>query len=191
MQNAKLRTKNYKLKPNSGFTLFEIIVAVGVFSMAISVILSAMLSMTEAQRKAITLQSAEDNLRFAIEAMSREIRTGNTYDCNNAGNGMPSNCNGGGNSLAFVSAKGNRIIYRWNSLDYTIEKSVDDGGAYYPITSSDIKIEMLRFYVFGAGQDQEQPRVLISIRATAQDLKSKVQSQFNIQTTIAQRELDS
>ncbi|MEK7647210.1 MAG: prepilin-type N-terminal cleavage/methylation domain-containing protein [Patescibacteria group bacterium] len=177
-----------------GFTLFEIIVAMGVFSMAISIILSAMLSMTDAQRKAITLQSAEDNLRFAIEALSREMRTGHGYDCNVTG--TPNNCSQGAPRMAFVSAKGVGVIYRWNGIDYAIEKSVDNGITYYPITSTDIKIEMLRFYIFGAGGVGtdgvgEQPRVLISIRATAQDLKSKTQSQFNIQTTIAQRELDS
>lgn len=173
---------------NFGFTLFEIIVAMGVFSMAVSVILSAMVSITDAQRKAITLQSAEDNLRFAIEALSRDIRTGHGYDCNNTG--TPNNCAAGAFRMTFVPAKGGNVFYRWNGLDLSIEKSTD-GSLYYPITGSDIKINMLRFYVFGTGRDGEQPRVLISIRATAQDLKSKAQSQFNIQTTIAQRELDS
>ncbi len=181
---------------NLGFTLFEIIVAMGVFSMAVSVILSAMLSMTDAQRKAISLQSAEDNLRFAIEALSREMRTGHNYDCNNTNTGMSNNCSTGGNIMAFTSAKGTRIIYAWDSINNAIVKSTDNGANYYPITSTDIKIEMLRFYVFGAGGVGtdgvgEQPRVLISIRATAKDLKSKTQSQFNIQTTIVQRVLDS
>jgi hypothetical protein len=55
-----------------------------------------------------------------------------------------------------------------------------------------LKIEKLTFYVFGTGTiDFKQPRVTMIIKAFAGEERIKTRSEFNIQTTVTQRELDS
>lgn len=173
-----------------GFTLLEMIVSLGVFSTAILIILGSILSISNIQKKTINLQAVEDNLRFAADVMSREIRTGSVYNCE--GGDSASDCPAGSPIFAFDSIDGGRIIYRWNAVNKSIEESEDNGSNYYPITGSDLKIENLTFRVFGAEYlDSKQPRVTMTIKAFAGEEKAKTRSEFNIQTTVAQRELDS
>jgi len=66
---------------NRGFTLVEIIVSLGVFSVVAVVALGAMVRIISANKKAQTLQSAMTNLNYALESMSRELRVGTRYYC--------------------------------------------------------------------------------------------------------------
>lgn len=72
----------------SGFTLVEMIVSLAVFSIVAVVALGALTKIVSANRKAQTLQTSITNLNFALDAMSRELRTGREYVCeeNNGGN---------------------------------------------------------------------------------------------------------
>lgn len=170
--------------------MLEMIVSLGIFSTAILIILGSILSISDAQKKTISLQTVEDNLRFAVDMMSREIRTGFVYNCE--GGSSASSCPAGSSIFAFDSVGGARIIYRWNNVNKSIEESEDGGLTYYPITGSDLKIEKLTFHVFGAENlDLNQPRVTMVIKAFAGEEKIKTRSEFNIQTTVTQRELDS
>src|SRR3989338_10090490 len=65
----------------TGFTLLEMIVAVGVFAVLASLSVGSLLMLTGAQKKAATLQSIQDNLRFALEAMSKDARFGDQFYC--------------------------------------------------------------------------------------------------------------
>lgn len=177
---------------SAGFTLFEMIIALGLFSVCMLIILSSLLSITDAQRKAVSLQTTEDNLRFVIDAMSKEIRTGYEYDCGNTGG--KANCGTGGRSImAFNPARADidKSIYRLNTVDESIEKSTDGGTVFYPLTGKDVKIKRLTFLVTGAySNDNIHPQVTIIIQAETGD-RERYKSVFNVQTTIVQRQIDS
>jgi prepilin-type N-terminal cleavage/methylation domain-containing protein len=64
-----------------GFTLVEMIVSLAVFSVVAVVALTALMSIMAANRKAQTLQSAITNLSYAMESLSREMRVGTKYYC--------------------------------------------------------------------------------------------------------------
>lgn len=68
-------------KTRTGFTLVEMIVSLAVFSIVAVVALGAMVKIVSANRKAQSLQASITNLNFALDAMSRELRTGSTYFC--------------------------------------------------------------------------------------------------------------
>jgi len=191
-------------RKSAGFTLFEMIVSLGIFSIAMLMILSSLLSITSAQKKAVTLQTVEDNLRFVIDSMSKEIRTGFDYDCGNTG--APNNCGNTNNncvsaasSIAFVPARASvdKVIYEFDAVDKDIKKTeilADGGGTVgpYTITGSDITIDDLRFCVVGAGSANGlQPRATIMLRATSEIGADRTQSSFDVQTTVAQRKIDS
>jgi len=65
----------------SGFTLVEMIVSLGIFSIVATVSLGALVKIVSANKKAQTLQSSITNLNFALDAMSRELRTGRSFRC--------------------------------------------------------------------------------------------------------------
>jgi len=72
----------------SGFTLIEIIVSLGIFSIVAVVALGALLRIVTANAKAQTLHDAITNLNFGLESMSREMRVGAGYTCLPASDGL-------------------------------------------------------------------------------------------------------
>jgi prepilin-type N-terminal cleavage/methylation domain-containing protein len=73
--------KYIKIKKQSGFTLVEMIVALAIFIIVAVVAVGALTKVTGLNRRAQTLQSSMNSLGFALEAMSRELRVGDTYHC--------------------------------------------------------------------------------------------------------------
>lgn len=160
----------------------------------------AVFSLVEANKKTHSLKSVMTNLNFALESMAREIRVGREYNCDALGD-----CTAGGTSFQFKSNRdingdgtyneGDQMIYSIvitngkGSITRRILGS-DPGGV--PITASEINIESLRFYVIGTAAspaDTKQPKVVISIQGSAGE--GKIKSNFNIQTTLSQRAIDS
>ena len=96
----------YKQENSRAFTLVEIVVSLAIFSVVSVVALGALVKIVSANKKAQTLQSAISNLNYALESMSREMRTGNIYSCNpNLVNGIKGDNTGGGGGAA-VSSNG-------------------------------------------------------------------------------------
>jgi prepilin-type N-terminal cleavage/methylation domain-containing protein len=67
-----------------GFTLVEMIVSLAIFAVVAVVALGALIKIIDANNKAQTLQSAMTNVSFGLETMSRELRVGTEYDCQNS-----------------------------------------------------------------------------------------------------------
>ena len=74
MQKSSL---NYR----SGFTLIEMIVSLGVFSIVVTIAIGAMLVLINTNQQLQTEQSVMTNLSFALDTMTREMRTGYNYYC--------------------------------------------------------------------------------------------------------------
>lgn len=83
-----------KQKNIAGFTLIEMIVSLGVFSMVVTTAVGAMLVLIATNQRLQAEQSVMTNLAFALDTMTREIRTGYNYYCDQEPNlmsGGPSN----------------------------------------------------------------------------------------------------
>ena len=63
------------LKKGEGFTLIEILVVLGLFTLLSLLIINVFLLSLNAQRKAVARQEAVSSLRFVMETMAQEIRT--------------------------------------------------------------------------------------------------------------------
>ena len=81
MMNKKSTTFFPKTNTRRGFTLIEIIVSLMIFSIVVLVALSALVKIIDANKKAQTLQDSVINLSFTLESMSREMRSGSDYYC--------------------------------------------------------------------------------------------------------------
>ncbi|MEK7134344.1 MAG: prepilin-type N-terminal cleavage/methylation domain-containing protein [Patescibacteria group bacterium] len=165
-----------------GFTLIEMIVAVSLFTVVMFVSVGALLAIIDANRKANAIRTTMDNLNFAIGSMARDIRTGTIYACEGAGN-----CPDGGTSLTFLNQDGNTVRYWHNASSKSI--MVDKGGVSLSITSPEIRIETLTFYVSGVGADGIQPRAVMTIKGKT-GTKVKIQTELNVQTTVSQRKTE-
>lgn len=177
------------------------IIAFGVFAIIMVIAVGSLISLVEANHKAQTLKTVVNNLHFALENMSRNIRTGSHYHCGGGSILIPSDCaTTPSNQLVLRARDGSYIIYGLVSGTILRSKS-DDGGIllepsnFIPITAPEITVETLNFYVSGADNSGDranrkvQPRVLLVIKGSMKG-KSKVTSRFDIQTLISQRSLD-
>lgn len=75
-------TMNFLHKNNKAFTLIELMISVGLFTIIITISIGAVLQINAAHKKSQDLRAGLDNLNFIMEDMARNIRLGNTYHCN-------------------------------------------------------------------------------------------------------------
>lgn len=176
--------KEYDSKDhNGGFTLIEMIVSVSIFTVVMFVTVGSLLAIADANRKANALRTTMDNLNFAMEAMARNIRTGSNYACQGAGN-----CPNGGDSFTYIDQDGVTTTYQHNESDQTIEIKRTN-GEFRSITSPEVRIEDVTFFVTNVGTDQRQPFVTISIQGAA-GVKQKILTEFSVQTSVSQRRVE-
>lgn len=175
-------------KASAGFTLVELLVAVGVFSVAMLVGVGALLTMVGANHRAQAIQSVMNNLNYAVESAARTIPVGTNYHCGSSGIiATPRDCTTGDIYLALRSYDGKQIEYEFR--EGRLLRSID-GGSLIAITAPEVVIEDGKFYVRGTTvADGEQPQVLITIRGYAQ-VTTRSRADFDLQTTVTQRLLD-
>jgi prepilin-type N-terminal cleavage/methylation domain-containing protein len=168
-----------------GFTLIEMIVSLAIFATVVLIAVGALLSIIDANRKANELRVVMENLNFAIESIARNVRTGTDYGCGSS----PGNCSNK-TTLSFVNQEGKDVKYAFDFDSKAITRTVGGGDAA-PITSSEVVIEDVHFWVTGAGVggDGEQPRVLMTVQGLA-GVVGKNETRFSLQTTISQRGTD-
>lgn len=163
-----------------GFTLIEMIVSLAIFSLVATVSVGALLVLVASNQQLQGEQSVMTNLSFALDSMSREIRTGTNYVCvsessasslssvfNNASdldqvlantvqdcsNGNPSNLRYHGLAL---QEGGDSVTATSDRILYfydSVEKKIYRRIGAEPaesIVSSGIVIEDLKFFVSGA-----------------------------------------
>jgi hypothetical protein len=124
--------------------------------------------------------------------MTRDIRVGSRYGCDTEIN-VSGDCVTGGSVFHYTP---NTAVSPEDQIKYTLANSriqkTNYGGSQAPVytTAAEIVIETLRFYVIGtAAQDGKQPKVVIVIKGHAGSGRDR--SEFNIETTVSQRAIDS
>lgn len=170
-----------------GYTLLELIVAVGIFSLIMLAVTSAYLSLIKLDRETRAVNDIINNLSFAVDSMGREMRTGSRYDCSPSSDTdtVLDNCTQGtlfqfrdssGRTVRYFLSNG-QIIARINGVDAAI-------------TDPRITITNLLFYVRGAASsDTTQPQVLVTIKGGVPVSATRTAS-TSVQVSATQRLLD-
>lgn len=167
--------KNKNHNKEDGFTMIELIVAIGIFGLVIGMTVGIFVLALASQRRIIALRNAQDNIRFTVEAIAREIKTGKNFS-------------GGGSSVSFTNAKGEATGYRLNNN--IIEKSSDGGVNYFAVTGSEATVNYLNFYLMGqAGGDGLEPRITVAVGVTSG--VGNQTANLKVQTTISERSLQN
>lgn len=201
-----------------GFTLVEMLVAVALFAVVMTVSVGALLSLVDANRKAQAIQSVMSNLNIALDGMVRQIRMGSHYHCGTASQSSnlavlatSANCTSGGTLVSFEPFGGDPDTSSdqwafWVSDNRLYRRSnAGVGSVAVPITAPEVRIDSFSVYVTGAEStlrsnpsDTQQPKVVIVIKGTAgaQGLggavpgRERIETNFTIQATASQRLLD-
>ncbi len=207
-----LRNPHIQKRNKQGFSLIEIIVSLAIFGIVSTIALGAYLKVMDANAKAQSLKTAVNNLNFALEAVSREIRVGSHVQCGvltaypdlslsgSSGRLAPLGCIGGAQGIAFHSARQRLCGGRYKNLvsaykfeNNALYKAEQDQCAssqpiWSPMTSTDLKLTNPNFFVTleGSVGNPEVARVLMVVGGEAGG-KEKVKTVFNVQTTVAQR----
>ncbi len=195
-------------KHNQGFTLVEMLVSITIFAVVTLIATGAVLKISDAYRRAQALESVMNNLNFAIETMTRDVRTGTSYRCESTNASITTfstqtqNCYQGvgpgvGNTLVFKpSGSSNAVAYQFftpaDGIGYLQYCRADVSGnpECTRLTAPNVDIEYMKLYVDGASEgDNFQPTVVMSLKGSI-TLGKQGPSTFNLQTTMVQRNLD-
>lgn len=175
------------------------IVAIGLFAVVMIVCVAALLSLVNANRKAHALQSVMSNLSIALDGTVRAVRMGSVYHCGASGASAPlspADCSEGDTVFAFEPYGNTSSDQPWIYSFATDANGVgriykSEGGlAAVPITSSEVSIDSLAFYVVGSTRgDDTQPKLVVVVKGTAGSSQSN-RTTFHIEATAVQRVLD-
>lgn len=178
-----------KFYPHRGYTLLELIVSVGIFSMVMLAATSAYLSLVATDRQARATADVVTNLSFAVDSMTREIRTGTAYKCNNS-SGTPNCTATPGTSFGFTDSRSPARTIIYSVVNHQLMVSIN--GVVSSLTDPRVSVDALSFYVRGVGTTGGdaliQPQVLLTLRGTLQTKDKSIA--FSIQSSAEQRYLD-
>ncbi len=190
-------------KPKTGFTLIEMLVSVGLFAVTVTMSMGSLLILVDAHSRSQSVQVAVDNLSFALDSITRQLRTGQNYYCapniNALTTGAPPgvlrggerNCSNGGQAISFTDTRtGWRYGFALNGN--TIQRKVDkpgDIGEWENMTGANLRVTQARFVLDGTGNTTVQPAVTINIQIEVGDVVG-LGTSLDMQTSIVQRSLN-
>ena len=170
-----------------GFTLVELIISVALFASISTIAAAAYLNLINLERRTRANADMVNNLAFAVDAMSRTIRTGSGYQC------ATNTCA----QFTFVDAAGCTITYRFfSSTIQQVGQDVSgctDTTTIIPLIDSRIIISNLSFHTTGlaAGTgDYTQPMVTITISGSIPTGVRLPSTSFIIDTAATSRIID-
>ena len=193
-----------------GFTLVEMLVAIAIFMVVMTVAVGSLVSIVDANRKAEAIKTVINNINSAMENISKNMRIGTDYYCysGNAWTKNTGDCGTGSSMVKYLSGDGiNTVYYRYKS-DTTGEEGniqrctvpkVNDDGTYCALSDNNpnwqsltapayiLNVTNMKFYVLGADtKTTTQPRVFITMEGVAGS-KDSTKTKFSLQTTVSQR----
>lgn len=172
------------------FTLIELLIAIGLFSVVITIAMGGFVRALRSQRQVVALIAANSNVSLVMEQMSREMRTGyyfceNTLSvqCNNDKADMP--------LISFLNARGENIVYYAETSEGgngRIFRKVG-GEPESQLTADNVNIRNLKFDLRGGVLDPNYPaRVVIRASVSPAGNSFNVSDVVtNIQTTVSTR----
>lgn len=185
------------------------IVSLAIFTVVALIAIGALLRVLDANRKSINLKTTINNLNFSLESMSREMRVGKKYYCdNNINSAITQNYNAQSCDItttapnqtwviAFTSTKVGGVVpatcnliyaYRFDgtSIQKAQQRNCNDvlnnnNGSFQNIIPTSIALSKTIVKV----DNTNQPYTFLFLKGTSGSKKALVD--FALQTTISQR----
>jgi len=173
------------------FTLIEMIIATVLFLTAMIVSVSIFLSTLDANNKVNALQKVENEIRYIVETISKEIRLGTIYYGyyeDKYGDSFENPT-----SMLALQDNANNLSY-FTLNDGVVQMSLNDGVDWSDLSTDNILINSLDFYLMPEtnpfSQDSEnikQPMIILYLEAHY-NKEASFDGQIKIQTTISSRQ---
>ncbi len=175
-------------RPNEGFTLMEMVVSLGIFSLLAVAALGVMIGLLDVELKATGAQTALDNVRFGLELITKEMRTGYQYDIPD---GSSTSCPGFVEGVKFTASDAKKRMYYLSGGRIMRLVGATDciAASPQPFTSEDVAVERFHFILRGQTKAAEdgQPWATILMDVRVNGGRGRAPSVMNLQTTVAQR----
>jgi prepilin-type N-terminal cleavage/methylation domain-containing protein len=162
-----------KTQKNKAFTLIELMIATSLFTIIMLMGVGSLIIASDGARASQKLRIAVDNVNFAMESMTRELRTGSYYFCGGSMvNEAVHDCAISSSNIItftpqYVDGGPTRIGYYRNEIGdgtFTLKRCEDNPSpnSCPDIVSSNVDVQKLEFYVTGSDLlDNIQPSVHI------------------------------
>lgn len=196
-----------------GFTFMEMIVVVSLFSVLMVAASDIFIRAQRTQRKTAALQRLQDDARYLTQKIASELQAGsldftayaNAQSCDGAQISAIKPLNG--NAVLALRRFDGTHLYIQKSQDICVDEEStpclavsDDGALWSSASSKGVKVESLTFYIFpdkdpftycdasGTYARDDQPRVTVTLTASAVVRGVKEPARLSIQTTLTSRE---
>lgn len=156
-------------RKNKGFTLIEMIIALGVFSVVVTAATNLFTAGLKGQRKSLALQYLQNDARYALELMNKEIRMSHI----------------GANSTEDVL---HITTYKPSGME-VVSYFLDNGKIARngeSLTSDRINVNRLKFYIKNQSTPPSLVTIILDINGKGTDIEQ--QTTMNFQTTISTRD---
>jgi len=189
----------------NAYTLIEVLVAVGIFTIVIAAPTGFFVSALKGQQKALASQEVLDETSYALEYVSRSLRMAKK-ELNCASKSDPTTCaclKIGGYGVNYElthEGKGIKFTnYQNQCQEFFLDindnrfKEVKDGGEAIPLTSDDLEVVVFKIGPQDSwGQnDNKQPKITLFLEVKGvESARPELQPKIQIQTTVSQRNLD-
>ena len=179
-----------------GFTLLEMVIALGLFSLVIVAFVGITLSLLNAQRKAANVQVVQENARFIMELLTKEMRPGRNFTASTT-------CAPAGKEIRFTTTdplapnrtyffSSNRLM-RLNAFAFAFSQCANA----VELSGEDLFVENIDFFLRGEKAESShpflrfsndgQPTITINMRVSGRKPPHGSQTILNLQTTVVVR----
>jgi type II secretory pathway pseudopilin PulG len=194
MRNFQFLISNFQKKKSPGFTLIESVVAAGVFAVATTTIVAAVLAVMRVDEKSRAIRVTEQNARFVSEFLEREIRNGSVNYSGYSGGTVPGYGTTGELRLVNAAGEVERIFLDGTNHRLRLEKIT--GGTTYAtdLTAANVTADSLSFFIspttdpFQVGGPDNQPQVTYNFSLTSNtSTRTRDQISIGVQSTVSLR----
>jgi len=183
-------------KSQSGFTLVEMVVAVGLFSIVSVLIAQLFVLFNRAQVRSSLQQQMQSDARVMMAQLTDRIRAASiNYPAYGASVTSP------GNTLFLIDENGIEVTFAQTSVEANCPSAAatpcltvsEDGTNFSPISSDKFTVDLVQFYVDPTTDPAEptgpniQPRVTFAVEMTAISNDPAQRVKANLQTTVSSR----
>ncbi|MBI4085664.1 MAG: type II secretion system protein [Candidatus Liptonbacteria bacterium] len=166
-----------------GFTLVELLVAMGIFSVVILLGVGGFARALRTQRQVSAFSSANGNMSLVLEQIAREVRTGINFCANGTVCGSSS-------VLSFINAKGDTVTYCFDAE--AVGRFIGNGscGNSQKLTADSISVQYLTFIISGNQDDDGRPPLVTILTGANPRGVSGGSYTVRFETTVSSRVLD-
>ncbi len=170
------------LHTEAAFTLMEVMVAISIFAIIITIGIGSLLTIFSTLQKTRSDRQTLDSVSYMMDTITRQVRTAQTVFVEE-----------GGQVLKIKNQDGDVIEFKTESVsgDQSYYKLVMiKGGEQYDLTPAEFQIEPPYIFEYVSAVNSQQGILKINISGITKSGRTGVDSPISLQTTVSKRIFD-